>query len=429
MDVYIETFGCSNNQAESEMMAGILSRSGFHVVSSIEPADIVIVNTCVVKKPTEDKILAFLRSIAVKYPGKKLIAAGCMPEVCYEKIRNAAPSASIVSTHHVSEIGKAVRKVMDGSRVELLGVARREKLCIPRVRKNECVSIVPISSGCLSNCAYCIVKNVKAGLFSYSQEKIIQEISSSRKAGCREFWLTGQDCSCYGFDAGSNLPLLLKNIISSVGGKYWLRIGMLNPLHMKKIYPGLVEAYNDSHIFKFLHMPVQSGSDAVLGSMERGYRVSDFRRIVSEFEKIIPGIQLWTDVIVGFPGESDDDFSATCSLLQDVKPDFVNVSKYGPRTGTKAESMHQLDASVVGDRSRLVSKLVDEIAIEKNKRWLGWSGPVLVDEYNYAKKSWIGRNFAYKPVAIAGGNKLKFGEIVDVEVTGAGRVLTGTLTT
>ncbi|MBI5061248.1 MAG: tRNA (N(6)-L-threonylcarbamoyladenosine(37)-C(2))-methylthiotransferase [Candidatus Aenigmarchaeota archaeon] len=426
MNIYIETYGCSANQSESEMMAGMLARSGFHITGSMDAADILIINTCVVKKPTEDKILERLRQLSAKYPEKKILVAGCMPEVLPEKIREAAPQASMLGTHYIADVSNVIKKLSDGISVEKVGKTQKEKLCLPRIRKNDSIAIVPISSGCLSNCSYCIVKRVKGSLFSYSNEKIIREILSAKKAGCKEFWLTAQDCGCYGLNAeadkkGNGLPELLKSIVSIVPGKYWLRVGMLNPRHLKKICPELIEAYKDEHIFKFLHLPVQSGSNATLEKMKRGYTVKDFKKIVSAFERELPSLQLWTDVIVGFPGETDEDFFATYELIKDIKPDFVNVSKFGARPGTAAEKMTPVSADVIKNRSKVLSELVDSIAIEKNRQWKGWSGPVLIDEYNPEKKSWIGRNFAYKPVVLQ--EKCMLGQLACVKIISTGRVL------
>jgi MiaB/RimO family radical SAM methylthiotransferase len=237
--------------------------------------------------------------------------------------------------------------------------------------------------------------------------------------------MTGQDCSCWGFDIGSNLAELLEQITTEVSGKYFIRVGMLNPAHLRKFYPQLIEAYEDEHIFKFVHIPVQSGSDEILQAMGRGYSTKDFKRIVSAFRTAFPQLQLWTDIIVGFPGETDVDFRRSLELIKEIKPDYVNVSKFGARMGTPAAKLEPLSGKVVAQRSRLISKIVDEMIVEQNQRWLGWSGSVLIDEFNQAKRSWIGRNFAYKPIILETENRL--GTWVNVKIVRAEKNLIGVL--
>lgn len=420
-NIYLETYGCSNNQAESEIMAGLLSRAGFNITKSIELADALIINTCVVKKPTSEKMVSRINELK-KYK-KKLIIAGCMPLVEYDVIKRTAPNASLIDTHHITEIAKAMQKIFAGKQVELIGKKLEDRLCLPRIRRNPIIGIVPISCGCLSNCNYCIVKQVKGELFSYPEEKILREISLARSAGCKEFWLTSQDNACYGFDLGTNLAELLNKITNEIKGNYFIRVGMMNPAHLKRFFFELIEAYDNEKVFKFLHLPVQSGSDEVLKAMNRGYRVNDFKKIVSAFRKKFPEITLVTDIIVGFPGESDSDFLASYNLIRKIKPDFVNISKYFPRPKTKAMELEQLPQDVIKERSVKISQLVKEISTEQNKKWLNWSGSVLVDEYNFEKKNFIARNFAYKPIIIKG--KFHIGDTINVKVTYANQIIIG----
>jgi len=178
----------------------------------------------------------------------------------------------------------------------------------------------------------------------------------------------------------------------------------------------LIESYKSDKVFKFLHLPVQSGSDSVLKKMGRTHDVDDFIRIVKSFRKTFPEMTIWTDMICGFPGETNQDFEISLDLLRQIKPDFVNVSAYGVRPDTRAAKMKQIPTETKKDRTREMSALVDTLSIESNKKWLGWSGFVLVDEFKKGKANFIGRNFAYKPVAIKKG---ALGEYVRVKITGA----------
>jgi MiaB-like tRNA modifying enzyme len=412
MRISIETYGCSANQAESEIMAGLLKEAGYELADT--DADLTIVNSCIVKEPTEARLLSRLGRVK-----GRLIVAGCGPEAIYDKIKSVAPQASLLSTHHVAKIADVAKDALKGNQIEVLGPSREIKLSLPRIRKNSVIGIVPIAKGCNSACSYCCVRYVKGELFSYPQEKIIEEISAAVKGGCREIWVTSQDNSCYGFDTGSALPELL-NSISRIDGKFLTRVGMMNPKNVKKILPRLIESYNSEKIYKFLHLPIQSGSDEVLKNMNRGYAVEDFRRIVNAFRGEFPDLHLWTDVIVGFPGETGSDFQSTVELIKKILPDYVNISKYGTRDHAASSKMKQVPTDIKKERSRTLTEIVIEIAKEKNREWIGWEGEALITEKK--ENRYIGRNFAYKPIFIKSNQDLlgKFAnaEIIDENLKG-----------
>ncbi len=418
MRIYIETYGCSNSQAESEIMAGLLEKAGFNIVNSVSFVDAIIINSCFVKTPTEQKILFRIRELAEKYPEKKLIVAGCMPEASPEKILNIAPDVSLISTHHVTEIASVVSRAMEGERVEMIGKKKEVKLCLPRIRRNPIVGIVPIASGCNSFCAYCATHLAKGELFSYPKEMILKEIAEAVKSGCREIRLTAQDTAAYGSDSQesrTNIANLL-NHIDKIQGKFFVRVGMMNPKNALPIIDNLIEAFRSDKVYKFIHIPVQSGSDLILKKMNRGYAAADFKKIVSTFRKAFPRIQIWTDIIVGFPGETEKYFSETFKLIEQIKPDYTNISQYGVREGTMAAKMKQVSSEVKKERSKAASELVRRIAAEKNKLWLNWSGEALVTERK--ENGWLARNFVYKPIIINTNEKL-LGRFVKVKITAA----------
>lgn len=399
MRVHIQTYGCSNNIAESRSMADILTKSGY-AISDFDSADIVIVNTCSVKSVTENRIFYRLNSINDNYPEKKLIVAGCMPESEYEKIRGIVPDASLVSTHHIDKIVDVVNSVLRGEYIEVLGKNRLDKARLSRKRPGP-VDIIPISSGCRSFCTFCSTKIAKGDLFSFPQESIASALKKGVKHGSKEFWITSQDNGCYGFDRNTNLAELIREI-TKIDGEYKLRIGMMNPEHLTKFLPELIEAYKSEKVFKFLHLPVQSGSDSVLKRMGRRHTIDEFRHIIREFRSVFPYVTIWTDMIVGFPGESEEDFEASMNLIEDIGFDFVNVSAYGNRPKTLASRMNQIPTQVKKERTRKMSTLVRSLSKKANEKWIGWSGRALVDEYNDKKKTWVARNYAYKPVVIKG---------------------------
>jgi len=417
LQIYIETYGCANNKAESEIMAGLLERAGMKVVSVPKEADILIVNTCDVKLTTRNKVLHRLRTLASLHGEERLIIAGCMPEIEYYYLKSLFPKASLLSTNYVDEIVKAVSKVLEGKRVEYVGYRRCEKVGLPRVVSNEIVRIVPICSGCNSACTFCATKLAKGPLYSFDEEKIIGEILLAKESGAKEFWLTGQDVACYGIEreGRSRLPQLLENITKRVRGRYYIRVGMMNPKNVLPIVDELLQVMEHENVFKFFHLPVQSGSDEILKKMRRDYSVGDFVTLVQRIRNRFPLSSLWTDIIVAFPTESEKDFGLSCKLVDEVGFDYVNVSRFSPHKATAASSLPQLPTSVAKARSRCLSLLVRRTCERINRKWIGWEGEAIVDEYISKKRSYIARNFAYKPIVIDDA-EVSLGEWIDVRV-------------
>ncbi|MBI3190942.1 tRNA (N(6)-L-threonylcarbamoyladenosine(37)-C(2))-methylthiotransferase, partial [archaeon] len=341
--------------------------------------------------------------------------SGCLPETELERVRKIAPKSAIVGTNHISKIGVAADFALNNETVVFVGKNREEKVNVPKIRTNSVVDIVPISNGCLSFCSFCSTKIAKGDLTSFNVESIIKEIRNAKVgSGAKEFWLTSQDCGCYGFDKNTNIAELIKQITNDVSGTYFLRIGMANPQHLKRFLPQLLDIYSDDHVFKFLHIPVQSGNDNVLKRMSRGHTVDDYKSIASDFRGKFDAT-LWTDIIVGFPGETDSEFEDSIKLVKETEPDVVNISSYSARPGTKATRMKQVSTETKKDRTRIIADTVKEIYKKRNKKWLGWTGPVIVDEFNAEKSSFIGRNIDYKPVVLR--ENLEMGQILDVKIT------------
>ncbi len=406
MEFYIETYECAANKSDSEIITGFLSRAGLNLTKNINIAELVIINTCIVKQPTENKILERIKELRNRFPNKKTLIVGCMPEAYPELLRKNFPEISLISTHRITEILKVVRKIFDNKRVELLGKRKKEKVGLPKISENKVIDIVQICSGCLGNCAYCGVKLAKGNLFSYSAENIVKEIKQSQEQGYKEFWLTGQDVSCYGFDFDTNLAILLEKILR-IKGKYFIRIGMLNPVHLPKIIDKLLKVCEDERVFKFFHIPVQSGSDKVLSEMSRNYKSEEFELVIKKIRDKFKMATIWTDVIVGYPTETEKDFKETLDLLKKIKPERTNISKFGVRRKTKTSNLKPLKSEIVKERSEVASRLAKKIAVLQNKKWLGWKGEILVDEVGK------GKNSAYKPIHFA---PKEIGKFVKVKV-------------
>jgi len=290
-----------------------------------------------------------------------------------------------------------------------------DRTCLPRLRRNPVIHVAPISSGCLGNCSYCIVKRARGHLRSFPADEIIEDVRQAIDEGCREIWVTAEDTAAYRW-RGVGLPRLLEEI-NGLDGRFYVRVGMMTPNHAKGILEDLMDAYRLEKVFKFLHVPVQSGNDDVLRRMRRRYTVDDFLEIVTRFREAVPDLSLSTDIICGFPGETEDQFRDSLRLVEEVRPDVLNISRFWPRPGTEAAEMAgQLHGRETKRRSRMLTRLWRRLSLEQSLRWVGWKGDVLIDELG-REGSLVGRNYAYKPIVLPAAARV--GDFVKVEVTEA----------
>ena len=417
MQVFIRSFGCSANMADSEVLAGCLAQAGFQLAASEAEADVIIYNTCAVKGPTENRIIEALKRAQ---KGKKIIIAGCLPMISFERLTREVRFDGVVGPAVGKGIVDVVVRVLGGEKVvELGGLDAKPTLDLPRVKSNPVVSIVPVNYGCLGSCAYCCVVFARGRLRSYSMKEVVERVQSDFEAGAREFWVTSQDTACYGKDVGSNLAELLEALVG-LAGDFKVRVGMMTPNMVADMQNRLIEAFRSDKVFKFLHLPVQSGDDETLERMRRFYTAEQFKNLVNAFRTEFPDLTLATDIIVGYPGETAEAFEKTLKLLEEVKPDVVNVSKFFARPKTFAAQIQDglVEREEIKRRSTVAARVAKRISFEQNQRWVSWVGEVLIDEKGKVEGSWVGRNFAYKPVAIEGTAHL-LGKALRAKVVGA----------
>ncbi len=399
---YIEGYGCSLNLGETQQTSGFLKSHGFEKVLEIENADYVIINTCSVKMVTQQRMLSRIEKlIERKKKSAKIIVTGCLGATNPKEIQSINKDLVVLDTK-LENLCKA------------LGL--EEHSFSPRIiedKTHKQISIIPISVGCMSNCTYCATKIARSKLISYP----IKEINSAFKRAIRsskEIHITSQDLGCYGFDKKTNLVELIKTLLKNEGN-YRIRLGMMSPEHFHKMRDELLKLYEDDRMYKFLHLPLQSGSNKVLKDMQRLYSVENFVDEVKFARSKIPQITISTDIIVGFPGETKEDFDKTLDVIRNVKPEVVNISRFGKRKGTKAAIMNnQLTEAEKKERTRELSKLCKELLLEKNKEFVGSDFLVLVSEKaggNY----FTARTSNYRPILVNGG----FGEFVNVKINEA----------
>jgi MiaB-like tRNA modifying enzyme len=380
--VYIETYGCSYNFGDTANLVEVLKHYGSARVESPEDADAVIVNTCTVVGPTERRMLRRLSALQEK----PLYVTGCMPLVQREAILSVC-NPIVISPDAIREEYLRVRTVAPGG-----------------------TGIVQIAQGCLGRCTYCITRRARGPLASFPEEEIREKVRAFIKAGAFEIQLTAQDVSAYGRDTGTDLPSLLSTL-SDLPGNYRIRIGMMNPATVLPVLDDLVDAYASDRIFRFVHLPVQSGSDRIIEQMGRGYTVQEFEEIVATFRSRYPDISIATDFIVGFPGETEEDFSRSLALIGRTKPAKVNVTRYSKRPFTGPFAAKDFPDSVKKDRSRLLNAYAEEQYSVTNRPLIGTTVSCIVTE-KLRPGSVMARTAAYQGIVIQ--NDLPIGTAVEV---------------
>ena len=406
--VYFETFGCSANVADSEQMAGLLTEAQFEIVNQEELADVIIINSCTVKGPTESAIMRRLEELKDGY--KIVIIAGCMAQADSKKLEGY----SLIGTNQIHRVVEVVEEALHDNVIRAVSMNDRPPLNTPLVRKNPFIDIIPINRGCLGFCTFCKTKSARGNLISYPVEEIVQRAQKAVKEGVKEIWLTSQDTGCYGFDIDTDLPTLLEQLVS-IPGNFKIRIGMMNPDYMPKIQKRLIEFYKHPKVFKFLHLPLQAGDNTVLENMKRMYTVEQYLEQIEAFKKEVPGMNFMTDIIVGFPGESEEQFFKTLNVVRQTSPDSINISRFWPRPNTPAERMKdKVPGDEIKRRSRVLTDIFHNISRLQNEKWVGWSGPIIIDDKGKRENQWVGRNDSYKQILITGNYKL--GDVIDVKI-------------
>ena len=346
MKVFIQTFGCQANIADSEQIAGLLKQNNYELANDEEGADAIIVNSCSVKNKTQSKILDYIK----KNKNKKIFVGGCLTKTI--DIKKYVPEVTAVfDTNSILKIPEILETGQDH-----FSSKKEHRILLPIIRKDKETGIVAIGEGCLNSCTFCATKLARGNLRSYRIGDIKRNIENSIKNGCKTIFLSSQDNGCYGFDIKTSLPELLNEIIA-LEGDYVIRIGMMNPWHLNKITNNLIESYKSEKIVKFLHIPVQSGSEKVLRDMKRIHTVENFKGAVKKFRNTFSDITIATDIIIGYPTETEEDFQQTYNLVKEIKPEVLNISMFSSRQKTKASKLKQLPSELIKERSKKLSDL------------------------------------------------------------------------
>ena len=405
--------GCAANFGDGEKIARALSAQHPNCSISFEfPTEQPLayyLNVCTVKG--NGTALKLLQQAVTTFPQAPIFITGCAPKDFQEEARKISDKITFTSLKALESLDSIAPEGLQND--------------MRTLRQSPFVGIVNIEEGCLDACAFCSTKLVKGRLQSMPEDAIVEQVQRLVDDGCLEIQLTGQDCACYGFDTGTNLANLAQKILAQVSRNYKIRLGMGNPRHILGYKDALLECFQDERLYQFLHVPVQSGSERVLQLMNRKHSVEDFRNFALELQEKFPLFTLSTDLIVGFPGETDDDFQETLDLLKETRPTVCNITRFVARKGTVAARMEEANAadtpavpdSVKHERSAKLFDAFQQIAQENNQRWVGKTCTVVTEKQGHRAGTTIARNCAYRPVALQGN--IPAGKALQVRITKA----------
>lgn len=424
---FVRTYGCQQNVADSERIKGMLAQSGFDFVDAPDDADFILFNTCAVREHAEDRVfgnVGALKSLKRRHPQILIALCGCMMEQKHiaERIYNSFPFVGLVfgthSLHHFPEL--MYNSLVNGKRIIERG--NDDKLVyegLPIRRDGSLKGWLPIMYGCNNFCTYCIVPYVRGRERSRNPEIIISEAKEMINSGYKDITLLGQNVNSYGkgLDSGYNFARLIGEI-DKFEGDYWLRFMTSHPRDCSK---ELIDTIAGStHISKHLHLPFQSGSDRILKEMNRHYDRKRYMEIINYAKEKIDGLSLTSDIIVGFPGETYEDFKETLSLIREVEFTSLFTFIYSPRVGTPAASYD--DPVPAGEKSKWFRELLDvqeEIAAKRCASMVGKIEKVLVEGETGKNDELSGRTSGNIIVEISGAPKELIGTFQNVKITKA----------
>ena len=425
----VETYGCQMNVHDSERIAGLLDDAGYIPVTEGEQADIVVFNTCAVRENADNKLygnLSFLAPIKKLNPGMQIAVGGCLAQKDQSIILKKAPYVDVVfGTHNVGSLPALLERarIEEEAQIEIKEALEHFPSTLPARRLSAFSAWVSVSVGCNNTCTFCIVPTLRGIEKDRSEEDILREIRALVAQGVIEITLLGQNVNAYGVDFGDRQAFA--KLLRKCGDIDGLeRVRFMSP-HPRDFTDDVIEAMAETHnVMPHLHMPLQSGSDRILQSMRRSYRSDRYLKILENVRSAIPHSSITTDIIVGFPGESEEDFQATLDLCTEAQFAAAYTYQYSIRPGTPAATMpDQISAAVVGERYTRLHEHQQIISLGVNKRAIGKKMRVLVGEYEGrrdARESRLtGKSEDFRLVHFADSSNARAGDFVDVQITDA----------
>jgi tRNA-2-methylthio-N6-dimethylallyladenosine synthase len=387
----IRTFGCQMNEHDSERIAGLLEADGYQATDDVEQADVVVLNTCCIRENADNRLygnLGHLKAVKARRPGMQIAVGGCLAQKDRELIQQRAPQVDAVfGTHNVDRAAELLRQAAAGGAPVLEVLEEAETVTFPSalpVRRDVPYSAwVTIQIGCDNACAFCIVPAVRGREASRPFDELVGDVRRLADAGATEVTLLGQNVNSYGRDlaAGRYRPLFA-DLLRAVGAVDGIRRVRFTSPHPKDLRPETIEAMATTPaVCEHLHLPLQSGSDRVLAAMHRGYRAERYLERLAAARSAIPDLAVTTDLIVGFPGETDDDFERTLEVVAEAAYDSAYTFVFSPRPGTEAATMADrfVPAAVVAERFERLRVVVERSALARHQARIGRVEEVLVE--------------------------------------------------
>ncbi|ELP93138.1 radical sam protein, putative [Entamoeba invadens IP1] len=414
------TFGCSHNVSDSEVMQKDLTEAGYILDKADSPLEgnytAVVVNSCTVKNPSQQSIEQIKKKCEEMHI--PVVLAGCVPQAD-PKVFKCSKNCSIVGVDQLHKIKDAVESAVRGEGATYL--ERGPLVDIDSYEKSSpLIDIIVTCTGCENACTYCKTKHARGGLRSYPIIDIIKRIKKSINEGVKELRLTGEDIGAYGMDIGDTFPHMLKEMCDVVEGKAMIRIGMVNPPYIIKYFDEIVEVFKRKCVYKFIHIPIQSGSTQVLEAMKRKYTREEFDDVCARLRKCIPEITIATDIICGFPTETDEDHKMTLDCLKVHQFPIVNISQMCIRPGTPAAQMKPVNSKVKKQRSREVTEYFDSYFPYKNM--VGKTCQVWINEMAHDKQNYAAHDISFVQVILAPQKNVDlFGKSAIVKIVEAGK--------
>jgi len=420
--VAFEGYGCTLSYGESRRTRALAEDAGWETTDDASTASVVVIHTCTVIGRTERSMLRRIDDLAIS--GRMVLVAGCLPRAQTEVVEALEedlimPVLGQEPEDVVVALGRVDPALLDDPMflpsVDLHTGSRPDP-----TRRTD--AIVPIASGCLGRCSYCITRHAWGALSSSPLEKVLGQAREWMDAGFREVQLTGQDTGAWGRDGddGQRLPDLVRAVasIDDAPGEYRVRVGMLNPDSLVPIFDEFVEVLRLPRVYRFVHLPIQAGSDRILELMIRHYTVAEWEDLVVRLRKAVPDITLHTDVICGFPGEDDEEFDQTLAVIKRVRPDVTNVKGFSPRPHTEAATMDgAIEGAVMKRRTRRASKLVESNSQRSLSFHEGDEVEVLFTEVGkMGTQTMMARDGRYNPVVVADAEGLEVGRLATVRL-------------
>ncbi len=426
---FVKTFGCQMNEHDSERIAGLFEQDGMIKANSIDDSDILFVNTCTIRENADDKLYGTLGQLKVWKNNnlkRKLLVGGCAAQKDKELVRNKAPWVDVViGTHNLTDVVHLLNQSEDwGPITEVTDSIETLPTEAPSIRESEVSALVTIQIGCDNSCTFCIVPSVRGPEISRRPSDILNEVSNLVESGVKEITLLGQNVNSYGRDLkinGKSKPYFseLLHILNDVKDLKRIRFTSPHPKDFKEITLNAVNTLEK--VTNQIHIPLQSGSNRILRRMQRGYNQQKFIDKVDLAIRSIKDVSLTTDVIVGFPGETEEDFEETLSVLKYSKFDAVYMFQFSPRPGTKANEYKDefIKKDVIRERFMRLKEIQTQISHDRYKRFIGTKQTLLIENYSKKTNEFMSGKIDGGQTTHIPSKDIKIGDYVNVLITEA----------